>query len=187
MPDLLELEQQDLHDLDSMADAFLKATASLENGPPSAELANRLAEPFAHLAEGVVRLALGFAARLRPRWEEYKHAGWAGQARQVHALRDSLLRTFESRLRYLAQAIRLARVSSGLTGRAVSGSERLSGAIQDLEGLKREVFDRWSTLEDLEEMLVETHSFSAEQFDGLARHYRPPQAWYEQEESCSER
>jgi hypothetical protein len=183
MPDLLELGQEDLRDLDSMAEAFLKAALPFQNGAAP----RAVAEPFAHLAEAFVALALGFAARLRPCWEEYQRAGWAGQANRVHALRGGLLRTFEARLRYLAEAIRLASVAADLTGRPVPGSERLSGAIQALEALKNEVFGRWNTLEDLEQILVETHPLSAERFDSLARHYRAPQAWYEQEDTFSDR
>jgi hypothetical protein len=181
MPDLMELEQDDLRDIDSVADAFLHAASSLDPAANPSGLPNGFGRQFARLAEDMVSLALNFAARLRPRWEEYRQAGWAGRAEQVHRQRDGLLRNFESRSRHLAQAIRIASIAAVLTGRAVPGSERLTGAIQDLNSLKEEVFARWHTLEDLQEMLVETYPFSAEQFDALAAHHRPPQEWYEQE------
>ena len=95
--------------------------------------------------------------------------------------RDGLLRSFESRSHHLAQAIRIASIAAVLTGREVPGSERLPAAIRDLEALKEEVFAKWRTLEDLQEMLVETYPFTAEQFDALAAHQRAPQARYEQE------
>jgi hypothetical protein len=180
MPDLLELDQEDLRDLDNVADAFLRAGSSLDIdlvGMPK-----DFGEKFARLAEETVALSLGLAARLRPRWELYKQAGWNGQADQVHALRGSLLRSFEARLRHLAQAIRMASLAASLTGREVPGSARLPAAIQELTALKVEVFGRWKTLEDLEQFLVETYPLSAEQFDALATKCRPPTAWYQQEE-----
>jgi hypothetical protein len=182
MPELLELEQEDLRDLDHIADPFLRMASSLNPETEPAEFLASFRKDFARLAEESVALALGLAARLQPRWEVYKRAGWAGQARQVHALRDSLLRSFEARLRYLAQAIRIASVAAVQTGREIPGSDRLPGAIQDLNALKTQIFSNWNTLEDLEQMLVETYPFTAEQFNVLAQHHRPPQEWYEQQE-----
>ena len=179
MPGLMELEQADLRDIDSVAEAFLRAATSVDPADPAGS-PKGFAREFARLAEDALAFALEFAARLRPRWEEYRRAGWAGRAEEVHALRPGLLRTFESRLHHLTQAIRIASIAAVLTGREVPGSERLPGAIQELNALEEEVFARWHTLEDLQEMLVETFPFSAEQFDGLAAHHRPPQEWYEQ-------
>ena len=181
MPDLMELEQEDLRDIDFVADAFLRVTSSLDPGANPSGLPNGFGQQFARLAEDMVALALNFAARLRPRWEEYRHAGWAGRAEQIHTRRDGFLRSFESRSRHLAQAIRIASIAAVLTGGEVPGSERLPAAIRELEALKEEVFAKWHTLEDLQEMLVETYPFTAEQFDALATHHRAPQEWYEQE------
>ena len=44
------------------------------------------------------------------------------------------------------------------------------------------MFAKWNTLEDLQEMLVETYPFTAEQFSEIAPHHLPPQEWYEQED-----
>ena len=184
VPDLMELEQEDLRDIDFVADAFLRVTSSLDPGASPSGLPNGFGQQFARLAEDVVALALNFGARLRPRREEYRRAGWAGRAEQIHVRRGGLLRSFESRLRHLAQAVRIASVAEVLTGRDVPGSERLPEAILDLEALKEEVFARWHTLEDLQEMLVETYPFTAEQFDAIATQHRPPQEWYEQVEQA---
>jgi hypothetical protein len=179
MPGLLELEQEDLRDLEGVAGALLSAGSSLEAGPAFDTRA--FAEGFARFAEETVAMALGFAARLRARWEQYQRAGHAGHASEVHALRDSLLASFEARLRHLEQAKRIADRASALIGRAVPESERLPGAVKELTALKDEIFSRWRALEDLEQMLVETYPLSAEQFDTLAKHLRPPQEWLHEE------
>ena len=180
MPDLLELEQEDLREFDNVADALLRVGSSLDIDPPSAP--KGFGEKFARLAEETVAFSIGLAARLRPRWELYKQAGWKGQVEQVHARRRDLLRSFEARLRQFAQAIRMASSAASLTSREVPGSERLPAAIQELTALKEEVFGKWNTLEDLEQILVETYPLSAEQFDSLAMKYCPPAEWYQQEE-----
>ena len=81
MPDLMELEQEDLRDIDSVADAFLRATSALDPGANPSGLPDGFTQKFARLAEDAVALALNFAARLRPRWEEYRQAGWGGTGR----------------------------------------------------------------------------------------------------------
>ena len=75
----------------------------------------------------------------------------------------------------------MASAAAVFTGREIPGAERLPVAMQDLSTLKEEIFGKWNTLEELEQMLVDSYPLSAEQFDVLATKYRPPQEWYLQE------
>jgi hypothetical protein len=175
MSDLLEIEREDLCELERVENAFQAVDSSV--------IPQEFRDRYAKLAEHTVALTLDAAANLRPRWEQMKEAGWHGHAAQVHELRGSFLRSVEARLAYLAKARRIADLAAILTDRPVPGSEKLAAAHHDVTVLMDEVFGKWTTLEDLEQILVETYPFTAEQFDTLAAQYRPPQEWFEQDEN----
>ena len=73
MLDLLELEQEDLYATSTRWRMLSCAGSSLDLDLPGVPRGFR--EMFARLAEETVAMSLGFAARLRPRWEHTSRPG----------------------------------------------------------------------------------------------------------------
>ena len=54
-------------------------------------------------------------------------------------------------------------------------------AADELRRLRAEIFDRWHTPEDLEDLLAASFPLSNEQLTAIAEKHRPPPEWYEEE------
>ncbi len=116
-------------------------------------------------------------------WETLCAAGWRGQAEQVHALRGEFLNRFNHRLELIRQtrdAIANApRSVSALLPEADHWMGALWKAEGELETFARQVFSRWQTLEDLEDLLAETYPASNAQFEEVRKKLPPfHEQWY---------
>lgn len=116
----------------------------------------------ADLFEGAWRRCIGAAAR--------------GQSEEVQAQRDALKTAFETRLALLRRAREVAVVAegNGLVGLLVEETSRM-------ERLKTRVFDRWETVEDLEDLAARDYPLSSADLVRLSQDCKPPLSWFEED------
>jgi hypothetical protein len=129
----------------------------------------------------VVPLMLSLARSHRPRWMECVAEVAAGHTDRVQAERDALAQALQSHLEALRRTTRLASIAESLAGETVVGANELPTCIVELERLRAEVFDRWQTVEDLEDLAAASFPLPAARLRDLASQHPAPQAWYDQQ------
>ena len=129
----------------------------------------------------VVPLVLSLARAHRPRWMECVAAVAAGHTDRVQAERAALSQDLQAHLEALRRTMRLAAIAESLADEPVAGAAELPAALADLERLRADVFDRWRTVEDLEDLAAASFPLSAARLRELAALHPTPQAWYDQQ------
>jgi len=129
----------------------------------------------------VVPLILSLARAHRPRWMECVAEVAAGHTDRVQVERDTLAQALQAHREALRRTLRLAAIAESLAGEAVAGATELPACIADLERLQTEVFDRWRTVEDLEDLAAAAFPLPAARLRELASQHPAPQAWYDQQ------
>jgi hypothetical protein len=138
-------------------------------------------QTFAEQTLAIVPVAIRLPERARALWRRLCEAGRAGRASAVHAAREDLQKDFERKLWVIEKARRISQEFSVLTGKALADAEVLKQAEDDLRRLHAEIFGRWQTLEDLEDLLASLYPFTNERLETLEKKYKPPAAWYSEE------
>jgi hypothetical protein len=156
-----------LDDAESIADA-LSGLDSLLTG-------------YVRLAGGIVPRALRLAEGSRADWMKCVLAVAAGRGPEVHAMRGRLEQQLRKHADVVRRGARLVRAANQVGERALPGSERLDEALKELERLQTGVFDRWQTLDDLEELAVAWFPLPAAKLEQVGPKYAPPQSWYDEE------
>jgi hypothetical protein len=118
---------------------------------------------------------LQLPGRVQQLWGKLCAAGWAGEAEQVHSIRGFFLSDIEGKLRLTEQACRIAEMHT------LPEVAALRRAEQDLRHFRSEVFGRWHTLEDLQDILAESFPLSDKELAPLEKRYGPPAVWYAQD------
>lgn len=175
MPEQLLPElRQEMHDLDV-------ALGALEGIAAQLEAAQRLREVFLRLVRELVSSVRLFPEEMRDRWQHLCQIGMAGRAEEVHAQRETLRQQFQVRLDFVGSALRVASACAGLGGGDVTGETDLREVSRQLETLRDEIFSRWETLEDLEDLLAARFPLPAAKLEALGERHQPATAWYNQE------
>jgi hypothetical protein len=104
-----------------------------------------------------------------------------GQTTEIHATRPRLVRVFDKRLGLLKQTRELAAWLSELGRWDVPDPDPLSHEIAGMERLKVNVFDRWQTSEDLEDLAARDYPLTKADLDQIGPQRRPPASYYAEE------
>jgi hypothetical protein len=104
-----------------------------------------------------------------------------GQTTKIHAARQRLLSAFEKRLSLLKHTHALARWLRELGRADVPDPEVLLPEIAGMERLKANVFDRWQTADDLEELAARDYPLTTADLDQIGPQRRPPASYYAEE------
>jgi hypothetical protein len=104
-----------------------------------------------------------------------------GQTTKIHAARQRLLSAFEKRLSLLKHTQALARWLRELGRVDVPDPEVLLPEIAGMERLKANVFDRWQTADDLEELAARDYPLTTADLDQIGPQRRPPASYYAEE------
>ena len=151
------------------------------NMPPNGQAKDLLLQVFSLQVKAVLPVVLGFPEQVRWRWEHLSSAGREGHTAEVQAVRDLFLAGVEVKLRLTEQAQQTAEMVVQLTGEMPPEAAKLPESAQELRRLQAEVFGRWHTREDLEDLLAASFPLSGAKLEALGRKHAAPPAWYCQE------
>lgn len=137
-------------------------------------VAKHTARELEHLA-AVARDLLDTPERMRGDWDRLcREVARTGQIEDLHAGRKEYLAVYENYLKILTDfADLMATVGSPLAG-------DFRRATDDLRRLRDEIFSRWVSQDDLEQILLDKLSLPNSVLIELAREHPPPQSWYDE-------
>jgi hypothetical protein len=120
----------------------------------------------------------GSASGFENAWRRIvKHVA-KGQTAEMHAARSRLLSAFDKRLSLLKQTHALAKWLRD-SGRAdLPDAAILLPEITGMGRLKTDVFDRWQTAEDLEDLAARDYPLTTADLDDIGPRFRPPSSYY---------
>ena len=130
--------------------------------------------PFARRARRV-------AAELRDTWERTsREAATNRRLPDLQAARDDYHALLKGHLQLLEDYLALTELHRRAFGSNPAWVVELHAAVDDLKALHDELFPRWQTEEDLQQILVEQLSVPAERLRELAAKYPPAPSWAEE-------
>jgi hypothetical protein len=156
------------------------AMDNLERLEEQAEVYDRLLRVFVREVRRLVEDAIHSVEELEAVWQDRVKEVAQGQMARVHAQRENLLAELQLRLDRLKRSHRLA---TGLRkwGEEAPDPDILLPIIARLERLKTRVFDRWQTIEDLEDLAARDYALTTADLDRIGPERRPPASWYAEE------
>jgi hypothetical protein len=101
-----------------------------------------------------------------------------GRTAEMHAARLRLFTAFEKRLDLLNQTHTVATWLRKLGRAEVPDPDVLLPEIRGMERLKAEVFDRWQTAEDLEDLAARDYPLTTADLDQIGPQQRPPASYH---------
>jgi hypothetical protein len=104
-----------------------------------------------------------------------------GQTQAIQLTRPQLLSAFEKRLRLLKETHAIATWLRNLGSENIRDPDVLRAVIDDMERLKADVFDRWQTADDLEDLAARHYPLTTADLDRIGPQRRPPASWYAEE------
>jgi hypothetical protein len=104
-----------------------------------------------------------------------------GQTAEIHAERPRLLNAFERRLSLLKNTHAFAKWLRELGRADEPDPDILLPEIAGMERLKANVFDRWQTAEDLEDLAARNYPLTTADLDQIGPGRRPPASYYAEE------
>jgi hypothetical protein len=104
-----------------------------------------------------------------------------GQTAEMQAARPRLLSAFEKRLGLLIQTHLLATWLRKLGTADVPDPDVLLSEIAGMERLKANVFDRWQTADNLEDLAARDYPLKTAELDQIGPSRRPPASYYAEE------
>jgi hypothetical protein len=139
-------------------------------------------QTLAEQTRAIVPVAIRLPERARRVWRRLCEEGWAGRTNAVHAAREELQKDFERKFWLITKARHTAQQFAALTGTMLPDANRLQEAEEELHRLHAEIFGRWQTLEDLEDLLAARYPLPDERLQKIGTKHQPPESWYSEEE-----
>jgi hypothetical protein len=144
-------------------------------------LTQRQKQTVAQHAQALLQHMLDSPARLWRMWTELCDLAIATGLEGLHRCREKIAAGHALKEELVQHGSDLARRIEKLLGGPLEGVDRLPAASEELRRFKTTVLDRWQSLDDLAEMLIEKIHLPAEHLKLLAKHYPPPPSWYEED------
>jgi hypothetical protein len=104
-----------------------------------------------------------------------------GRTAEMHAFRPRLLKALEKRLGQLKHTHTLAGWLHKLGRVDVPDPDTLLPEIAGLERLRADVFERWQTPDDLEDLAARDYPLTTAELDQLGPSRKPPASYYAEE------
>ena len=123
----------------------------------------------------------GSAQQFEEAWQRIVVDVAMGQTTVMHAARPRLLNALESRLKLLKESHTVADWLRKLGWAEVPDPVGLLADIFCLERLKANVFDRWQTAEDLEDLAARDYPLTTADLEQIGPQHRPPASFYAEE------
>jgi hypothetical protein len=164
-----------------MSEALL--LEELESADQVSEHLEKVEEMLRDAAQSAGRIAeamKGMALAYENVWQKIVTNVAKGQTAEIQAARQGLLSHFEKRLSLLKQAYTL-HTDLHKHGRTDLDPDFLLSEIAGMERLKSRVFDRWQSVEDLEDLAARDYPLTTADLDQIGPQRRPPDSWYAEE------
>jgi hypothetical protein len=130
----------------------------------------------------IVEIMRGLASTFEQNWQAIVRAVAKGQTAEMQAARPTLLEAFARRLDLLKRAHALAaRFRQSYGAEVVPDPDILLPEIAAMERLRVKVFDRWQTVDDLEDLAGRDYPLTTADLDRIGPQRRPPEAYYAEE------
>jgi hypothetical protein len=123
----------------------------------------------------------GSARAFENAWRRIVLGVAGGQTAEIQAARPRLLNALEKRLGLLKQVQALAAWLAKLGRADVPNPDSLLPEIAGMERLKANVFDRWQSAEDLEDLAARDYPLTTADLDQVGPQHRPPASYYAEE------
>ena len=121
------------------------------------------------------------AGELRELWDRTsRDAAENRKLDDLHAARDEYHTLLKGHVQLLVDYRRLAKHHCRALGANPVWVNELDSAVRELQSLYNELFPRWRTVEDLQQILIERLSLPAEKLRELAAKSPPSAAWFEE-------
>jgi hypothetical protein len=130
--------------------------------------------PFARRARQTV-------AELRALWElTSREAARNRRLADLHAARDDYRELLEAHLGLLKEYAAVAALHRRAFGPAAGWDDELSRAAADLAALHAELFPRWQSEADLQQLLIEKFTLAPDALRARAAAHPPPASWLDE-------
>jgi hypothetical protein len=159
----------------------LEAPRPVSESLQSIEELAREAKGHAHAVALAVTGMKGSALTFENIWRRIIIDVAKGQTTEMQAVQPRLLGAFEERLFQLKVTLALARWLRELGNADIPDPDILLQEIRNMERLKANVFDRWQTADDLEDLAARDYPLTAADLDRIGPQRRAPASWYAEE------
>ncbi len=138
-----------------------------------------LGRQYVDLGAEIVQMVLQLPARTLRNWDGLCRLAEAGRVESLHKAREWFLERVDGRIGLLREALQLAKSSAEMTGQDNPKIPLIEQSLTDLEGFKADLFPKWNTLEDLENIILDRHSLTEEELRTVRATLPPFHAqWY---------
>ena len=121
------------------------------------------------------------ADELRDLWDRTSRAAAANRRLdELHAARAEYRELLAGHLNLLEDYAALADMHRRALGANAAAADTLNRAVSALRSLHDELFPRWQTVQDLQQILIEQFSLPADKLRELAAKLPPPAAWLDE-------
>jgi hypothetical protein len=157
-------------------------TAELEGLEKQGPALEQLWDVYVHQVGSAMKRLQGSAQVFEHIWKEVILAVAGGETTKIHALRPQFISYFERGL----SALKRIHVLAGKLRRSnnkedVPDPDVLVPEIAHMERLKSNVFDRWHTAEDLEDLAARDYPLNTADLDQIGPQRRPAGSYYAEE------
>ncbi len=141
---------------------------------------------LASQSQQLVSRALDEPHRLTQMWEQLCELAYIAGAGILQPYRPAIEQSYQFKRENLALAVKLVSRVKNAVGIDLVGADRLPAAAEAIERFRAAVLDKWASLEDLEELLVESFPLSSADLKIVAAKSPPPQSWYDETDDLFE-
>ena len=150
-----------------------------ESAIDSLTAAERRRDDLIYKVRRLLDFVLALPGDLRRRWQE----GLRSPSTELHQQRPTWFQAVDGSLWFLNYAESLMPAATTLAGSPLPGADKLAGARAELEHFAEKLRSRWTSLEELEELMASTFELPEWVLTGpIPPHLRPPQSWWEDED-----
>ena len=138
-------------------------------------------EEYSRLAIEVKRIALDFISQFDALWTQKKDQALESDdgAKKLHESRAQVVERFQSRTEWVKKLKYFDEKHRTKLGEPLVDAKSFLVWDQQHDEFQRDVLDRWQTLDDLEEILLDPYRIPIDTLRDIAVKSRPPQSWFD--------
>jgi hypothetical protein len=113
-------------------------------------------------------------------WNNLSSVAYQFGAEALHHSRRDFEQQHTARVELLDKVLNAASDYRSRFGQSATGAEKITACRELLGRMRIAILDRWVTLEDLEDLLLEKLTLPNETLKEIAKRNPPPQSWYDE-------
>lgn len=128
-------------------------------------------------AQQAIDRALALPTIVRSMWQKVIRE----PSTALNEIRGEIEETFRRAIGFVDHTVRVVPKAEALAGGPLPGSDQLPATRAELAALVDMIFSRWTSQEELEELMAETFELPSWVTEGkIPPHLQPPQSWYDE-------